>query len=137
MEAVTHPSKNNVVNITARWKKAVDVRSSKGKSLCQEEVFLVGKVLTARDFNRGFFMGMCTMAWQLNGPLASASFLPLKNKEQLVIREIDEPQSANSPITGKRRKRIGGDSVSPKRSQLSLAIGRHNIDATTLGFLPL
>ena len=71
------------------------------------------------------------------GPLASASFLPQKNKEQLVIREIDEPQSANSPITGKRRKRIGGDSVSPKRSQLSLAIGRHNIDATTLGLLPL
>ena len=51
----------------ARGKKAVDVRSSKGKSLCQAEVFLVGKVLTARDFNRGFFMGMCTMAWQLNG----------------------------------------------------------------------
>ncbi|KAL6194404.1 hypothetical protein ACLB2K_035488 [Fragaria x ananassa] len=50
----------------ARGKKAVDLRPSKGKSLSQAEVFLVGKLITARDFNRGFFMRMCTTAWQLN-----------------------------------------------------------------------
>ncbi|XP_061999326.1 uncharacterized protein LOC133716662 [Rosa rugosa] len=53
----------------AEGKKKVDLHPSQGKGLWQSEVFMVGKLLTAREFKVRSFLGMFRSAWRVNGTL--------------------------------------------------------------------
>ncbi|KAM5576814.1 hypothetical protein ABKV19_007583 [Rosa sericea] len=53
----------------AEGKKQVDLRPTQGQGLRQSEVFMVGKLLTARDFKIRSFLGMFRNAWRTNGSL--------------------------------------------------------------------
>ncbi|KAK9928388.1 hypothetical protein M0R45_025525 [Rubus argutus] len=53
----------------AEGQRPVDLRSSKGMGLRQSEVFLVGRLLAARVYNRQSFVGMFHHAWKVNGTL--------------------------------------------------------------------
>ncbi|KAM5572784.1 hypothetical protein ABKV19_012706 [Rosa sericea] len=53
----------------AEGKKQVDLRPTQGEGLRQSEVFMVGKLLTARDFKLRSFLGMFRNAWRINGSL--------------------------------------------------------------------
>lgn len=46
-----------------------DLWPSKGMDLRHSEVFLVGRLLTARVYNRQSFLGMFSHAWKVNGML--------------------------------------------------------------------
>ncbi|XP_024155768.1 uncharacterized protein LOC112163723 [Rosa chinensis] len=48
-------------------RRPVDLRPARGEGLRRSQTYLVGKLLTARAFNKRSFMGMFRRAWRLNG----------------------------------------------------------------------
>ncbi|XP_061998905.1 uncharacterized protein LOC133716201 [Rosa rugosa] len=53
----------------AEGRKQVDLRQTQGKGLRQADVFLVGKMLTAREYKTRSFLGMFRNAWRVHGSL--------------------------------------------------------------------
>ncbi|XP_024179036.1 uncharacterized protein LOC112185058 [Rosa chinensis] len=70
----------------AEGKRQIDLRPTQGKGLRKENVFLVGKLLTARDFKVKSFMGMFRNTWRVNGSLQVE-----ETKGQRVLFTLSDP----------------------------------------------
>ncbi|KAM5582612.1 hypothetical protein ABKV19_002839 [Rosa sericea] len=70
----------------AEGKRHIDLRPTHGQGLRQANVFLVGKLLTARDFKIKSFMGMFRNTWRINGTLQVE-----EAEEQRVLFTLSDP----------------------------------------------
>ncbi|XP_062014233.1 uncharacterized protein LOC133730708 [Rosa rugosa] len=70
----------------AEGKRQIDLRPTHGQGLRQANVFLVGKLLTARDYKIKSFMGIFRNAWRINGALQVE-----EAEEQRVLFTLSDP----------------------------------------------